>query len=61
MMYLVNKYGNEENQFLYPLEPDQRGIVDKFLFFDMGTLAHAIEEYFVSRTRFQRVILLSTS
>lgn len=46
MQYLVNKYATEENQHLYPKEPEERGSVDRMLFFDMGTLYHAIKEYF---------------
>ncbi|XP_066984665.1 glutathione S-transferase 1-like isoform X1 [Macrobrachium rosenbergii] len=46
MMYLVNKYATEENQYLYPKDPEERGKVDRMLFFDMGTFYHAIKEYF---------------
>ena len=48
MMYLCNKYCTEENQSMYPKSPEERGLVDRFLFFDMGTLSYAIKEYFVS-------------
>ena len=48
MMYLCNKYCTEDNQHLYPKSPEERGLVDRLLFFDMGTLSYAIKEYFVS-------------
>nr|XP_053626640.1 glutathione S-transferase 1-1-like [Cherax quadricarinatus] len=46
MMYLANKHATEETQYLYPKEPEERAKVDRMLFFDMGTLYHAIKEYF---------------
>ncbi|XP_042214358.1 glutathione S-transferase 1-like isoform X1 [Homarus americanus] len=46
MMYLMNKHGAEENQYLYPKEAEERAKVDRMMFFDMGTLYHAIKEYF---------------
>lgn len=48
MMYLCNKFCTDENQHLYPTDPEERGKVDKMLFFDMGTLNYSIQEYFVS-------------
>lgn len=49
MQYLCNKYCTEANQYLYPKEAEQRGTVDRLLFFDMGTLNYAIREYFKPR------------
>ncbi|KAF2359295.1 Glutathione S-transferase C-terminal [Trinorchestia longiramus] len=49
MQYLCNKYCTEENQHLYPKAPEERGTVDRFLFFDMGTLTYAMKEYFRPR------------
>ncbi|XP_063846358.1 glutathione S-transferase 1-1-like isoform X1 [Scylla paramamosain] len=49
MMYLMNKYATEENQYLYPKEPEERAKVDRMLFFDMGTLYHSIKEYFAPK------------
>jgi len=49
LCYLVNKYGRdtEQNSQLYPLDPEQRAMVDRLLFFDNGTLYKNIVDYFV--------------
>ncbi|KAL7647602.1 UNVERIFIED_CONTAM: hypothetical protein RMT77_001202 [Armadillidium vulgare] len=49
MMYVCNKYCTEETQSYYPKDPETRGKVDKYLFFDMGTLSYSIKEYFKPR------------
>lgn len=49
MQYLCNKYCTDANQHFYPKEPEERGTVDRLLFFDMGTLNYAIKEYFRPR------------
>lgn len=49
MMYLMNKYATDENQYLYPKEPEERANVDRMLFFDMGTFYHSIKEYFAPK------------
>jgi hypothetical protein len=50
MCYLVNKYSGDdpEKQKLYPTDPEQRAIVDRSLFFDIGSLYKSIVDYFVS-------------
>ena len=49
LCYLVNKYGREteKNSQLYPVDPEQRAMVDRLLFFDNGTLYKNIVDYFV--------------
>jgi hypothetical protein len=49
MCYLVNKYSGDdpEKQKLYPADPEQRAIVDRSLFFDIGSLYKSIVDYFV--------------
>jgi len=48
LCYLVNKFGRdtELNSQLYPLDPEQRAMVDRLLFFDNGTLYKNIVDYF---------------
>jgi hypothetical protein len=50
MCYLVNKYSGDdaEKQKLYPTDPEQRAVIDRTLFFDIGTLYKSIVDYFVS-------------
>lgn len=43
--YLVNKYAKDDT--CYPKEPKARALVDHRLNFDIGTLYHAFEEYYV--------------
>ena len=49
MCYLVNKYSGDdaEKQKLYPTDPEQRAVIDRTLFFDIGTLYKSIVDYFV--------------
>ena len=44
--YLVNKYGKDDQ--LYPTEPQKRALVDRMLYFDIGTLYKSMVDYFVS-------------
>ena len=50
MCYLVNKYhdNDPDKQRLYPTDPEQRAVIDRTLFFDIGTLYKSIVDYFVS-------------
>jgi len=41
--YLASQYG--EGDSLYPNDPKKRAVVDRFLYFDMGTLYHRFGEY----------------
>ncbi|XP_046639976.1 glutathione S-transferase 1-1-like [Daphnia pulicaria] len=42
--YLVNKYGKDDQ--LYPTEPQKRALVDRMLYFDIGTLYKSMVDYF---------------
>lgn len=37
-MYLANKYAQNEEDSLYPSDPDKRALIDMRLCFDMSTL-----------------------
>ncbi|KAA0185870.1 Glutathione S-transferase delta 1 [Hyalella azteca] len=41
--YLVNQYGKDDS--LYPKDPKTRAVVDRMLYFDMGTLYKRFGEY----------------
>jgi glutathione S-transferase len=41
--YLVNEYG--ENSSLYPKDPKKRAIVDRMLYYDMGTFGKALMDW----------------
>lgn len=45
LQYLVSKYGSHKSE-LYPLEPEARSVVDRILFFDIGTLYRSLLDYF---------------
>ena len=45
--YLVNKYGKDDR--IYPKDPQKRALVDRMLYFDIGTLYKSMVDYFVSR------------
>jgi glutathione S-transferase len=53
--YLVNKYGGDRKNELYPESPEDRARVDQRLYFDMGTFYKAFGECVVS------IIALSNS
>jgi len=44
MSYLVNKHGG--NDRLYPADPEKRALIDRMLYFDIGTLYKAMIDYF---------------
>ena len=46
MGYLCAKFDKENR--LYPADPEKRAIVDRMLYFDMGTLYKSMIDYFVS-------------
>jgi len=50
MCYLVNKYSGDDpvKQRLYPTDPEQRAVIDRTLFFDIGSLYKNIVDFFVS-------------
>ena len=46
--YLVNKYGKDKKEKLYPSDTDTRAKVDQRMFFDMGTFYKAFGDCVVS-------------
>ncbi|XP_013785972.2 glutathione S-transferase 1-like [Limulus polyphemus] len=46
MQYIANKYAPDGT--IYPKDPQKRAIVDRFLFFDMGTLYKTQADFLVS-------------
>lgn len=46
MAYLVNKHGKDDR--IYPKDPVKRALVDRMLYFDIGTLYKSMVDYFVS-------------
>ena len=46
MSYLVSKHGSDDR--LYPKDPEKRAIIDRMLYFDIGTLYKSMIDYFVS-------------
>lgn len=42
--YLVNKYGKDDR--IYPNDPQKRAMVDRMLYFDIGTLYKSMVDYF---------------
>uniref|UniRef100_T1J2X1 Uncharacterized protein n=1 Tax=Strigamia maritima TaxID=126957 RepID=T1J2X1_STRMM len=43
LCYFANKYGKEDS--LYPKDPEKRALVDRMLYFDMGTLYRAFCDF----------------
>ena len=50
--YLINKYGGEKKDKLYPQDLKTRAIVDQRLYFDMGTFYKAFGDCVVSKPAF---------
>ena len=48
MAYLVGQYCKDKENNLYPADPQKRAIVDRMLYFDIGTLYKSMVDYFVS-------------
>ncbi|CAL1265904.1 unnamed protein product [Larinioides sclopetarius] len=46
LAYLANKYAPDSP--VYPKDPKERAIVDRMLYFDIGTVFMAVREYLVS-------------
>ncbi|XP_013784859.2 glutathione S-transferase 1-like [Limulus polyphemus] len=44
MQYMVNKYAPDS--YLYPKDPKQKAIVDRLLYFDMGTMFKSMREVY---------------
>lgn len=44
MAYLVNKFGKDDR--IYPKDPVKRALVDRMLYFDIGTLYKSMVDYF---------------
>ncbi|KAL5279129.1 GstD1.2 family protein [Megaselia abdita] len=47
MIYLVEKYGKEDSEHLYPKDFQKRAIVNQRMFFDVGTFYQKIVEYYL--------------
>ena len=47
MAYLVGQYCKDKENNLYPADPQKRAIVDRMLYFDIGTLYKSMVDYFV--------------
>ena len=58
MCYLVNKYSGDDpdKRKLYPTDAEHRAVVDRTLYFDIGTLYKSVVDYFVSPTIIEIVL-----
>ena len=58
MCYLVNKYSGDDpdKRKLYPTDAEHRAVVDRTLYFDIGTLYKSVVDYFVSLTIIEIVL-----
>ncbi len=46
MIYLIEKYAQEDTQFLYPEDPQIRAVINQRLYFDIGTLYQKFADYY---------------
>ncbi|KAL5283860.1 GstD1.2 family protein [Megaselia abdita] len=47
MIYLVEKYGKEDSEYLYPKDPTKRALINQRMFFDVGTFYQKALDYYL--------------